>query len=227
MSLSICTSCLARLRISTAATTLIPTASLVQTSSFHSSAVQQNVVKKKTVSVQGARPAKLRESRSARIKKKSKERPRPPPVGERRTQRKRIVLSNTNALEVQGLEKLSIENMADAKQIGKVLALDGPLLDQLRDTKAFKTTQNWNMFRTPSALVRTETVETGNDIQDVNDSVKSDEAQTMHKLITGEKASGKSIHLLQAMSMAYLSKWIVISIPDCECNSFHLNSTRC
>jgi len=185
------------------------------------------VVKKKTVSVQGARPPKLRQSRSARIKKKSKERPRPPPVGERKTQRKRIVLSNTNALEVQGLQKLGTGNMADAEQIGKVLVLDGPLLDQLRDAKAFKTTQNWNMFRTPSTLVRTETVEVGNDIRDVNESMKSEGAQTMHKLITGEKASGKSIHLLQAMSMAYLSKWVVINIPDCKSHSFHFNLGVC
>lgn len=117
--------------------------------------------------------------------------------------------------------------MADAEQVGKVLVLDGPLLDQLRDAKAFKTTQNWNMFRTPSTLVRTETVEIGSDIQDVGESVKSGEAQTMHKLITGEKACGKSIHLLQSMSMAYLNKWIVINIPDCESNFSHLDLGVC
>lgn len=214
MSLSVCTSCLARLRLSRTSTTFPSTALFAAASSFHSSAVQQNVVKKKTTVVAGARPAKLRESRSARIKKKTRERPRPPPVGERKAQRKRIVLSNTNALEIQSLEKLSVENMTNAETVGSVLAIDGPVLDQLRDAKAFKTTQNWNMFRTPSTLMRNETVECAFDMEEVESDAGS--PRTLHKLIIGERASGKSIHLLQAMSMAYLKKWIVINVPDCK-----------
>lgn len=213
-----CTSCLARLRIANTVPSL-STTSRITSSSFHSSAPAQNVVKKKTVNVPGARGPKLRESRSARIKKKTKERPKPPPIGQRKTERRRIVLSNTNALQVQGLETLKVDNMADAAKVGSVLALDGPVIDQLREAKAFKTTQNWNMFRAPSTLVRGETVEVGADIQDVNESVSSSagtDAVTMRRLVVGEKASGKSIHLLQAMSLAYMNKWVVVNIPDCE-----------
>ncbi|KAK5076874.1 hypothetical protein LTR64_005647 [Lithohypha guttulata] len=101
--------------------------------------------------------------------------------------------------------------MSDSGRIGQVLALDGPLLDQLREAKAFKTTQNWNLFRTPSTLFRQETAELGCDIEDVNE-----QKTTLKRLIVGEKMSGKSVHLLQAMSMAYLNKWMVINVPDCQ-----------
>lgn len=212
MSLSICTSCLARLRLGKVPLTIIPTASSILTASFHSSAANQNVVKKKTVKVAGVNAPRLRESRSARINKKSKERPKPPPVGQRRTERRRIVLSNTNAIPLQNHDKLTTENMSDSGRIGQVLALDGPLLDQLREAKAFKTTQNWNLFRTPSTLFRQETAELGCDIEDVNE-----QKTTLERLIVGEKMSGKSVHLLQAMSMAYLNKWMVINVPDCTC----------
>lgn len=215
MSTSICTTCLSRLRISTgivsrlaATTTVIPIAS-----SFHTSAVHQNVVKKKS----GAAPvAKFREARSAKIKRKTRDRPKPPPVGERKAQRKRIVLSNTNALEVSGLEYLNNKNMTDQEKLGQMLALEGALLDKLRDSKAFKTTQNWNMFRQPSTLMRQESIELGQDVADINAS-REDQGmgpRTVHKIIDGERASGKSIHLLQAMSMGFVNDWVVINIPE-------------
>lgn len=206
MSTSICTSCLARLQIGRL--TWLARASPAPNSSFHSSASQQNVVKKKTNTAVSRAP-KLRESRSARIVRKRKDRPKPPPVGQRAMERRRIILSNTNALELEDMEKLTPTNMADESKAGNVLALDGPVLDQLREAKAFKTTQNWNLFRNPSTLQRHESVQIGADINAVNESGK-----TCHRLVTGNKASGKSVHLLQAMSMAYLNKWIVINVPD-------------
>lgn len=212
MSLSICTSCLARLRIAPTPSSL-PSISQIPSSisSFHSSASQQNVVKKKASNVPGTRAPKLRESRSARIKKDKKTRPRPPPVGQRKAEFKRIVLSNTNALPVTGLEVLSADNMADAEKVGQMLSLDGPLLDQLREAKAFKTTQNWSLFRTPSVLVRDEAVELGADVQDV-----MEEKATIRKLIVGGKASGKSVHVLHGMSLGYMNKFVVVNVPDCK-----------
>lgn len=212
MSLSICTSCLARLRI-TPTTSSLPSISQIPSSisSFHTTASQHNVVKKKATNVPGARVSKLRESKSARIKKDKKVRPRPPPVGQRKAERRRIVLSNTNALPISDLEVLSAENMADAGKTGQMLSLDGPLLDQLREAKAFKTTQNWSLFRTPSVLIRDEAVELGADVQDV-----VNEKSTVRRLIVGEKASGKSVHLLHGMSLGYMNKFVVVNVPDCE-----------
>ena len=108
------------------------------------------------------------------------------------------------------------ENMADQGRIGQVLGLEGALLDQLRDAKAFKPTQNWNMFRRPATLIRKETVSIGQNIQEVNDSLQGEElaALTLQRLIAGERSTGKSLLLLQAMSMAYMNNWIVLNVPE-------------
>ena len=130
---------------------------------------------------------------------------------------KRIVLSNTNALNVR-LEELSPENMASAKSVGQVLALPGDLLDQLRDAKTFKLRQNWSLFRRPATLIREETVSLGQDIEEIKDSQQDQGlgAKVFRNLVTGHKGSGKSLLLLQAMSMAYLNGWIVINVSEGE-----------
>lgn len=211
MSVSICTSCLSRLRIAGSSSTSFAATTPKAASSFHSSASRHNVVKKKSVVVKGANAPKLRQSKSAKINKKQKERPKPPPVGQRKGERRRIVLSNTNAVPVQEHAKLTKDSATETANVGQMLALDGPLLDQLREAKAFKTTQNWNLFRTPSTLFRQETSELGFDFEDVQN-----EKVTVKRLVAGPKASGKSIYLLQAMSMAYLNEWVVLNVPDCK-----------
>lgn len=156
---------------------------------------------------------KHRTSNSSKLKKKARERPKLPPVGERRAQRRRIVLSNTNALEVDGLENWSKENMTDPEMTGKMMGLDGDLLDQLRDAKAFQRTQNWSLFRRPATLIRNETIVVGQDVDQVNTGA---DGKTIKHLVVGEKASGKSILVLQTMCMAYMNDWIVLNVPDGE-----------
>ncbi|KIW82910.1 hypothetical protein Z517_02153 [Fonsecaea pedrosoi CBS 271.37] len=217
MSLSICTECLSRLRISstTPKSLAITAATWTQSTSFHSSAAQYKspLLKKKT-SQSGSGPPRARQSQSARLKKKSRDRPKLPPVGERRAQRRRIVLSNTNALPVSDLETWSKENLVDEKFVGHMLALDGGLLDQLRDSGAFKTTQNWSLFRRPATLIREETLRIAKEMQDVKQ--EGEKKKVIKHLITGEKASGKSVLLLQAMSMAYMDHWIVLNVPEAQ-----------
>ena len=152
-------------------------------------------------------------------KKKKREVPKRPMVGERRALRRRIVLSNTNALEVHGMRELSVDNMADPSHIGRMLRLDsGDLLDRLRHVRAFKTTQNWNMFRRPAVLVRKEFVEMGQTILDIKTSnsngVAAGRPRTVRRIVTGEGGTGKSLMLLHAMSMAFLNDWIVIHVPE-------------
>ncbi len=101
--------------------------------------------------------------------------------------------------------------MAEEKHIGHMMALDGELLDQLRDSRAFKTTQNWSLFRRPAVLIRDETVRIATDMAEAEGAQK-----LVRHLITGEKASGKSILMLQAMSMAFMKGWIVLNIPEGE-----------
>lgn len=149
-------------------------------------------------------------ARSLRIKKKAPVKTgRPPAPGERKAMRKRIVLSNTNALEVQGLQELSPETMVDAAMLGKVVTIPGPVIDQLRVVEAFKNNQSWDLFRSPSILVRDETVTLSKKLLDAAAAKK-----TASIILSGARATGKSMLLLQAMATAFTKGWIVISIPD-------------
>jgi small subunit ribosomal protein S29 len=114
------------------------------------------------------------------------------------------------------MEDMTPENMMDEGRIGQVLGLQGALLDQLRDAKAFKPTQNWNLFRRPATLIRKETVAIGRSIQEVNNSLGAEGlgALTVQQIIAGKRSTGKSLLLLQAMSMAYMNNWIVLSVPE-------------
>jgi len=83
--------------------------------------------------------------------------------------------------------------------------------------EAFKTTQGWNMFRRPGFLVRKETVELGRYFQRWNEADGDPtKAHTVRKIITGQQGTGKSLLLMQAMSMAFLNDWIVLTIPEAQ-----------
>ncbi|KAM7205474.1 Mitochondrial ribosomal death-associated protein 3 domain containing protein [Naviculisporaceae sp. PSN 640] len=144
-------------------------------------------------------------------KKKPGNRPKAPLPGERKAYRKRILLSNSNALPVKGLVELDGERMLDKKNVAKVMSLPGPVIDQLRTVEAFKPTQNWGLFRDPSVLIRPETVDLMNQMQD-----SVDKKQTLKLVIDGDKLTGKSILLLQALTQAFLEEWIVVNIPDAQ-----------
>lgn len=185
------------------------------TSLFHTSATRYaNPLQKKSKSMEGA--PKFRESKSARMRKPKKatvDRGRPPAVGERKALRKRIVLSNTNALEVPGMQEFSEETMVDTRIRGSVLGLPVPMIDQLRALQAFKPSQGWSLFRRPGVVLRRETLEMGRIFEGIS-TEGPDQGKVVKKVLTGKRACGKSVHLLQAMAMGLLKKWVVISIPD-------------
>ncbi|KAI9780919.1 MAG: 37S ribosomal protein S23 mitochondrial [Candelina submexicana] len=154
---------------------------------------------------------------------------KPPNPGERKAMRKRIVLSNTNALEVTGMQDLNEDTMVDMRLRGQVIGLPGSLgastdsvVDQLRAVEAFKTTQGWGLFRRPGMLIRRESVELGKLLAGI---VGEGEKKTIRRVYTGEKGNGKSMMLLQAMAMAYLKGWIVISIPEGSYPSSHCHTS--
>src|ERR1700744_2132218 len=127
MSLSVCAECLARLRISSTARKNVSIApAWTQTTSFHTTPAQykSTLQKKKVVQPGRSSGSRSRQSQSARLKKNTRERPKIPPIGERRAQRRRIVLSNTNAIPISSMETWSKENMAEEKYIGQMVALD-------------------------------------------------------------------------------------------------------
>ncbi|KAB8337126.1 hypothetical protein FH972_021430 [Carpinus fangiana] len=132
-----------------------------------------------------------------------------PAPGERKAMRKRVVLSNTNAFEVDGLVDLNGDIIADASLQGQMVGFPGELVDNLRAVEAFKPSQGWGFFRRPAALMRKETLEFGNFIS-------SNPKQTKRKLLVGDRGSGKSVLMLQAQAMAFLKGWVVINIPECQ-----------
>lgn len=152
-------------------------------------------------------------------KKKRVDRPRPPAIGERRALRKRIILSNPNALEVTEMQDLSNENMADENLHGSVVGLPIKMLDQLRAVRAFKPTQGWSIFRRPATVMREETLELGrlfNEITGSEDNTQN-KGKVVRRIVTGAKGTGKSVHLLQATAMALTKNWVNFSLLSGEC----------
>ena len=177
-----------------------------------SSALAVNPPKKSVVTGKKAsRPEKGQKTNFVKKsgKRVSIDRGKRPAVGERKALRKRVVLSNTNALEVKGLEDFEERIMTDAASVGRIVGIPGSLVDRLRVVQAFKPSQGWSLFRRPAMLVRQETVEYGKLMQELASNQKS-----VRRVLVGERASGKSVMLLQAMAMAMMKGWVVISIPD-------------
>jgi small subunit ribosomal protein S29 len=205
MSISLCTRCMSQLHLQSSRHTIPRAAtSLSQTSGFHTT----------TSMLAGNHKVKYRDVKRASHKGKGRERKKLPPIGERRQLRNRIVLSNTNAVEVKGLEDLSKMNFNSAEAVGSMLAFDGQVIDQLRELKAFKRTQNWSLFRKPAALMRTESGEVAKMIEGVMRASGGREPETKRMIITGGQAAGKSIMLLQAQAMALVNNWVVINVHD-------------
>lgn len=149
-------------------------------------------------------------------KKKDKrglgERSRRPAPGERKASRKRIVLSNVNALEVPGMQEINAQNMYNERLQGHVLMLPDSLVDRLRAAEAFKPTQAWGMFSRPGFLMRKETLEMARLIEDIDSD--DDAEKTARMILVGQRESGKSMMLLQGMTMAFLKGWTVINLPE-------------
>ena len=126
------------------------------------------------------------------VKKKGKIRQKGykvPAPGERKALRKRVVLSNSNALEVDGLRgwptitrpgnargmaglgkgRNKDGNLEEVDQlegptsilvpVGKVVTLPNDTVDILRALESFKPNQGWGLFRRPSCLIREATKE--------------------------------------------------------------------
>lgn len=143
-------------------------------------------------------------------KGKGKEsRGKPPAPGERKAARKRIVLSNTNALEVQGMQDLTPADLLETGNIGKVFAFPGTVVDSLRAVEAFKVTQPWGMFRKPSVLIREDSIKLARILEEAEQ-----KKSTQSFIVDGSRSSGKSIMLLQAAAAAFLKKWVVFHIPE-------------
>ena len=147
------------------------------------------------------------------VKKKiyvQEDRSKKPAPGERKAMRKRIVLSNPNALEVKAMKELNKEALDQLEELrGQILAFQGETVDQLRAAEAFKATQNWALFRRAGTLIRKETLQIAELIERIEK-----EKDGERRVIVGERTSGKSLLALQAMTIGFLKGWTVINIPE-------------
>jgi small subunit ribosomal protein S29 len=211
MSQSICSRCISRSYLSIEASAISsPTVNAVQRAAFSTTpSLAANPPKKKGAV---AKPAQ-RQGTTLRLSKNKRETTgRPPAPGERKALRKKIVLSNTNALEVKGLQELDEQNVKAAKLAeleGQVLGLTDANVEALRALEAFKHTQAWNLFRRPATVIRKDTVEIAKALEDAQSGKK-----VAKKVLFGEKGSGKSVLQLQAMALALTKGWVVIHIPN-------------
>jgi len=142
---------------------------------------------------------------------------KPPAVGERKAIRKRIVLSNTNAFEVSGLQDWAPTTYANEDTLGKMVGLPNDAVDFLRAAEGFKPSQGWGFFRRPATLIRKETLQLAKHIEQC--AAPEGEKQTLRRVIAGDKGSGKSVLLLQAQAMAFMAGWVVVHIPEGQSKS--------
>jgi small subunit ribosomal protein S29 len=213
MSGSICLRCLARPVVSTLEHNS-PRVTTQATAAFSTSApLEASPVKKKGAVVPSSRGAAASFSKQGKIGRGNfgARTGKAPEPGDRKAIRKRVVLSNTNAVEVQGLDNFSATNIHDAAVEGQVLGFSNEVIDSLRATEAFKATQGWRLFRRPATLVRKETAEVAKLMQDIESNKTS-----IRCVLYGERGSGKSVLGLQAKAMALIKGWIVVHIPECE-----------
>lgn len=84
-------------------------------------------------------------------------------------------------------------------------------MDQLRAVEAFKVTQGWPLFRRPAMLMRKGTLDLATEIENISLGIRD---KTIRRVFVGERGSGKTTMLLQAMTMAFLKGWVVINIPE-------------
>ena len=111
------------------------------------------------------------------------------------------------------MRDISAETIHDEGLQGQVLGIPGTVVDQLRAVDAFKVTQGWPLFRRPAMLIRQETLDLGKDMEEID---KRDTKKAIRRVLIGDRGSGKTLMLLQAMTMAFLKGWIVINIPEGE-----------
>lgn len=143
----------------------------------------------------------------------AKPRPKKTAIGERAALRKRIVLSNNNAIAVEGVPEFGDELIQIEQLRAQVVSLPVSLVHRLRAVEAFKRTQSWGLFRNPAMLIRRETIEYFQLLDEISEQ-KEGSRRSMRKIILGERGCGKSMILLQAMAIAFLKDWVVINLPE-------------
>ncbi|RPA95553.1 hypothetical protein L873DRAFT_1829757 [Choiromyces venosus 120613-1] len=162
------------------------------------------------------------QSNKIRIKKKPITVQKPAyQIGQRKELRKRIVLSNTNAIPVV-LPTMTADLIGNADAAGAMFELPSEeggdtIVDRLRALEAFQTKQHWPFFHRPCTLFRRETVEVGRLLERVMKREGTEDGRVNERAILhGYYGCGRSILLLQAMTWALQKDWVVVAIPNAQ-----------
>ncbi|KAM0270449.1 hypothetical protein ACHAQH_009406 [Verticillium albo-atrum] len=157
-----CTRCLTRptsgLRLADRITPIITWTAPFTTTTTAMAAGPAKIVGSKPRQVIGRHIRKGKIGQNAK-KKREIVRFKKPEQGERKAFRKRIQLSNNNAVAVTGLPVADADAMVSRENLGRMISMPDKLIDQLRALESFKNTQCWGLFRKPHVLVRKETVQ--------------------------------------------------------------------
>ncbi|KAK4105889.1 mitochondrial ribosomal protein [Parathielavia hyrcaniae] len=215
MSAPSCLRCLVRPSAGVTVSSLPRSSPLAVARAAPFSTTTANLRPKKEVQTGGAPKGHVRSGKMLQLGKfkkgKAGDRGRTPAPGERKAYRKRITLSNDNAIPVPWLTDLGPADLANPANTARIMALPTEVQDQLRASEAFKPTQCWGMFRKPAVLVRKETIDMANRMQNA-----ADKRHTLRLVVSGDKLTGKSLMVLQAMAHAHLNNWVVIHIPEVQ-----------
>ncbi|EGX51048.1 hypothetical protein AOL_s00054g784 [Orbilia oligospora ATCC 24927] len=92
-----------------------------------------------------------------KAKKKTVTSAKKPEPGYRRAIRKAIVLSNSNAPNLE-LPELTSEVLVDTESVGKVFAINMEDLEKMRALETFQKRQGWQFFYRPTTFIRNESV---------------------------------------------------------------------
>ena len=206
-----CWSCLSKLRPSRGP--LFPSAPALR--AHFSSTTARNAMPPKKKPFQSDGP-KFRVPTSAGAKSKTKpaRQPRFTPDEIRANQRP-VALSNPNAIEVPGLQALSVEHVVDETSRGKVFALPPQFLEQLRSLGVFKPSQSWGLFKKPATLVRAETLELGKLVRGIGGAEEGEmKGKSVTRIVSGLRNVGKTTHLLQALTLGLMNEWVVMHVPN-------------
>ncbi|KAI5810239.1 mitochondrial ribosomal death-associated protein 3-domain-containing protein [Peziza echinospora] len=141
-------------------------------------------------------------------------------IGERRAQRKKLVLANTNAGKVE-LPDLTARIATEEDVVGRIFSFDGNTVDAMRTAEGFHLKQGWEFFYKPSTLVRKESIQLGRLVawingEEIKGRMRTHQSRSARVILHGLRGSGKSVLLLQAMAWAYQRQWVVITIPNAQ-----------
>ena len=204
----------------------------------------------KPSNTQGRKNEKVKGQKTLRIKKKAPVKTgKPPAPGERKAMRKRIVLSNTNALEVEGLRELDSKMLGEWEESvvrelqageddlvmqGALGLLEGEGGEAKGEAKVVGKVVAL-MGSTVDSLRAVEAFKTtqgwglfrrpGLLIREESVALSkklilSEEGGVLRLVIDGERGTGKSLLLLHAMATAFVRGWVVVNIPEGELRIF-------